>query len=1422
MTTARHDGLRFLSAFFVAALALTGAPVGFGAIIYVDAGAPVGTNDGETWATAFRDLQQALSAAGAGDQIWVAEGTYRPTQRTIPTDERSVTFQLISGVGLYGGFPPGGGAWDHRDPGVYETILSGELGNPGYEYDNARHVVTAAGADSTAVLDGFTVRDGNSVFDPELCDCNVPDHTGAGILNASGHPTISRCHFINNLACCGGAMANRDNGVGERPRVTDCTFTGNAVFLTGGAVHNFNSGADFISCDFRQNWADDEAGAVMTFLSGDPLFIGCSFYGNHCEASGGAVENFYPNAVSTFVNSTFVGNTCVLSGAAVRNRSGGLCNLTNCTLTANIAEHRAGGVYNSSGSESFATITNCVLWANVGMTDATSEVDETDQILDAGTRVSDVRFTCIQDADADDATIPYGGAANGNLDDDPHFERMPDPGPDLAWGTSDDDYGDLRIGHTNASPCVDAGDNTAVPADALDLDGDANTTEPLPFDLLIVPGRTRFYDDPQTPDTGNCGTPCERPIVDMGAFEFQILANAIYVDAATCGDPIADGSPAHPFCTIQAGIDAASDGDEVIVLPGVYTGDGNRDLDFSHGLPSGQTRAITVRSDDPTSGAVVAATVVDCQGSVAEPHRAFAFRSGEGSKSIVDGLTLTGGFAPADSLAQGGIAGGGAVYCHSASPVIRRCAVRNSMATVGGAILCEDSGAQIVTCTVEDNHATTGGGIAAYASPIRVTDSTIQHNAADLGAGILCDAGSDGWITNCTIRENPGAGKPVGYGGGGITCRDGSDASIQACVIRLNEVTAEGGGILCLSSAPSVSHACQVNLNRSQSGGGLYADNTSRPTLLDSVFDANAGTEAIYASGDLGITIEACTIRNTAPNTGCTVDDCATGVRLEFSGNVALRDCDITGNAGDGIDLLWSYGTVVERCAIVSNGWRGLSDWFGVAAVYDCTLAGNLGDFGLAKTYGLLGPVSGLQIDSDTAGLTQVTVLLDAPQPDAPAIDVPEGIFECRSDSFIGDGSIGLGADSYFVVASGPDGNGIFPSGPTVVATDVLGDGSIWIQTGEQLVVGGSAVVDVGTITVDGSLVVQDRAVIQNTQIDVRIAQLDDQVSVHNNDIALLESSFGYGGEFYVDGRATVTSNVITSAGDRYLDLDPDPSAVNHPTIAGNQFTVIINQGALSSYGELLELRATDHDNTIGGGQSGAYELAQSPGYGDTWALEELRVLGSAAGGAKVNLTNRNGFEYQPLGSTTPEALYVKKLVLHPNAVLNTGHQRLYYQQLLDESGTPLVRDPQAPSAPMANGSRIIDIPLLGFSLKRIDMDDDAEFAVRVRSPQKQSSLPNHGAVQRLADARGPNDGVMELRTETASSVAAKGAFARAGDERITIYFSYRFLNAGTDGDAELGVFLSDNMNVGESNVQVATIRPPAAGRAETVPLIAA
>ncbi len=381
---------------------------------YVD-GDAVGLNDGSSWEDAFNYLQDALAAASSGDQIWVAGGTYKPDANSaIPggTGSRTATFQLINGVGIYGGFAGYESSLDERDWQTNETILSGDIGIPVDNWDNSCHVVTGSNTEPNAILDGFTITAGNSVW-----------FGGGGMRNSNSSPTVTNCTFGGNYSWFGGGMFNENSS----PTLTNCTFSENsAANFGGGGMYNSNS---------------------------NPTLTNCLLSGNSAGRDGGGMYN---------------------GGSASHSV------LTNCTFSRNSAGWSGGGIYNEGNND--LTLTNCILWDN----DDSGGTDEFAQIY-GGTPV--VNYCCIQGW-----TGVLGGT--GNIDTDPRFVYFID--------------GDYHL--LGDSPCIDAGDNMAVPADAHDLDGDGDVSEPVPFDLDSSP---RFVDLPYIMDTGN-GTP---PIVDMGAYE---------------------------------------------------------------------------------------------------------------------------------------------------------------------------------------------------------------------------------------------------------------------------------------------------------------------------------------------------------------------------------------------------------------------------------------------------------------------------------------------------------------------------------------------------------------------------------------------------------------------------------------------------------------------------------------------------------------------------------------------------------------------------------------------------------------------------------------------------------------------------------------------------------------------------------------
>ncbi len=209
--------------------------------------------------------------------------------------------------------------------------------------------------------------------------------------------------------------------------------------------------------------------------------------------------------------------------------------------------------------------------------------------------------------------------------------------------------------------------------------------------------------------------------------------------------------------TIQAGIDVAVDGDTVLVADGTYTGDGNRDIDFLG-------KAIVLKS---LNGPEL--TIIDCEGSSADPHRGFYFHTSEDTLSVLEGFTIMNGWADGNYPDYMG----GGIYGWLASPKITNCMIIGNYAYMyGGGIVFWGSTfpdhPKVMNCVISENIANTGGGIFTGSSAT-ITNCTISMNSYGYGGGIYCGSLSYPSISNCIIYDNSldqinGSGSPgVGY-----------------------------------------------------------------------------------------------------------------------------------------------------------------------------------------------------------------------------------------------------------------------------------------------------------------------------------------------------------------------------------------------------------------------------------------------------------------------------------------------------------------------------------------------------------------------------------------------------------------------------------------------------------------------------------
>ncbi len=768
--------------------------------------------DGLTWATAKQTVTAGLAAAVAGDEVWVARGTYV---------ER---ITLVDGVALYGGFAgteqtlAERAAFPRPTGDENETVLDG---------NREGSVVTGTSCPATTRIDGFTIRNGHS-------------YPGGGITCRFGAPIIT-----NNTITGNTTTTESDGNVGSSaidcenasPLIADNIIAGNTAQSDGSIIRCRAGGSPTITRNvIRDNDAGSSAAAIRCYgssatvthnlirgnrgtgiagwgtevfcltISGN-VIAGNDGAGIHCigdAAGSGAAASVTVSGNTIVENSTGIycsrfsapGLLAITNNTITRNRSTGIgCGSSDAVQIAEclIAANSAGGIYCQDASPTITKcritgnwnagpggggiacigrctplIANCVICGNVGNGRAGG-------ILcgDPDAKPTIVNCTITGNAATyGGAVYIYGGAPTivncivaFNSSGLMNYLGNPTLRRNDVYGNTDYDYSGLYAGSGSIAldPKLVAAEYGEIHLQANSPCIDQGDDTVVATGAADVDGQARIQ-----------GTH-----VDLGADEFDGTVPAYTPDVvrvSLSGDDEQDGSSwAQAKRTVQAGIDAAAiRGGEVWIAAGTYEERITlRSCVSVYGSFSGveasraervQGRAVTTL-DGGAAGCVVTAS--KC-GHWVSRLDACTVRNGNttipggGIMCVVASPILTNNRI-ADNVARDG----GGIWCSNGSHAVisDNLIYGNEVGTGrGGGILSSDSKPTIQYNSIVENHAGSGGGVEFYQSAGVIMGNRIHRNGAGHGGGICVDTYEPVIVSN----EIVGNTASDDQGGGGI------------------------------------------------------------------------------------------------------------------------------------------------------------------------------------------------------------------------------------------------------------------------------------------------------------------------------------------------------------------------------------------------------------------------------------------------------------------------------------------------------------------------------------------------------------------------------------------------------------------------------------------------------------------------------
>jgi thermitase len=413
----------------------------------------------------------------------------------------------------------------------------------------------------------------------------------------------------------------------------------------------------------------------------------------------------------------------------------------------------------------------------------------------------------------------------------------------------------------------------------------------------------------------------------------------IYVDDNAPGDPAAgdpavsdpneDGTPDHPFDSIQKAIDAAFLSETILVADGTYNGWGNHDIDFD----GKNVKVISVNGPNNC--------IIDCQ----NLGRGFYFHNAEEANAVLEGLTITNGKA---------IAGGGIICMGGSNPTMKNLVLKNNSAYMqndnygygGGIYTDSDCNPVITDCNFIDNSAeSSGGGLLIYYGSPTINNCIFNSNYAEFYGGGVFNEGGSSAFDECVFSENianQGDGgafyndyyasvifadcrfgnNSSGYWGGAI-CDYWGYLNLTNCILYGNSAVVAGGGMYFEVSFATIMN-CTFTSNTSVRGYGFACDSSFRSSIQITSSILWDNVNEIYNNDHSLISVTYSDVRRSSgtwTGTGNKNMD-------PLFANTAKGDYHLKSKAGrwDPISKSWVIDAVHSPCIDTGNP---VSDWSG-------------------------------------------------------------------------------------------------------------------------------------------------------------------------------------------------------------------------------------------------------------------------------------------------------------------------------------------------------------------------------------------------------------------------------------------------------------------------------------------------------------